>query len=63
MIISVIIFIQQPEWVNKVNPFARNNYLFGLILLAVLVYLFFKIPQRITKENKKHTVVLIQKNI
>jgi hypothetical protein len=53
MIISVIIFIQQPEWVNKVNPFARNNYLFGLILLAVLVYLFFKIPQRITKENKK----------
>lgn len=32
---------------------ASNNYLFGLILLAVLVYLFFKIPQRISQENKK----------
>ena len=53
MIISVLIFIQQPEWANKLNKFASNNYLFGLILLAVLVYLFFKIPQRITKENKK----------
>ena len=52
MIISVLIFIQQPEWANKLNQFASNNYLFGLILLAVLVYLFFKIPQRITEEKK-----------
>ena len=51
MIISVLIFIQQPEWANKLNQFASNNYLFGLILLAVLVYLFFKIPQRITEEK------------
>ena len=53
MIISVIIFIQQPEWTNKVNQLASNNYIFGLLLLIGLVYLFFKIPQRITKGNKK----------
>ena len=53
MIISVIILIQQPEWANKLNQFASNNYLFGLLLLAGIVYIFFKIPGRIIKENKK----------
>lgn len=58
MIISVLIFIQQPEWANKINQSASNNYLFGLILLVVLVYLFFKIPQRISQEIKKPDTIV-----
>jgi hypothetical protein len=58
MIISVLIFIQQPEWANKLNQFASNNYLFGLILLAVLVYLFLKYHKELLKKIKNHTVVL-----
>jgi uncharacterized paraquat-inducible protein A len=56
MIISVIIFIQQPEWANKVNQLASINYIFGLLLLVGLVFLFFKIPQRISQENKKSEI-------
>ena len=56
MIISVIIFIQQPEWVNKVNQLASNNYIFGLLLLVGLVFLFFKIPERINQNNKKSEI-------
>jgi hypothetical protein len=58
MIISVLIFIQQPEWANKLNQFASNNYLFGLILLAVLVYLFLKYHKELLNKIKNHTVVL-----
>jgi hypothetical protein len=53
MIISLMILIQQPEWVNKINQFTSDNYLFGLIFLAVLLILIFKLPQRNTKKNKK----------
>jgi len=56
MIISVLILIQQPEWANKMNKFASNNYLFGLILIVGLVFLFFNIPKRINKENIKSEI-------
>ena len=56
MITSVIIYIQQPGWANKVNQLASNNYIFGLLLLVGLFFLFFKIPKRINQENKKSEI-------